>query len=332
MLRRCFTNLLVNLAAGYLLFFFSERLFWTVFKPGDSIVDLLVTWLAYSVLACVFLNIVKRCRAHTASRIALAGAIFGWLAEGALVGTLYGTEPSAPFPLSIVQTALSWHMLISVVVGFHLLVGAVRNGSLVKTTLISVGVGFFWAMWAPFQWRENPPIITPVLNFGLHAIVTGALLALACALLSGHTWNQYRPGAFGLILSILILAVFYSAQLQALGARPLILLPLLVGGVLALLRWAKSANHDADQNENRDDNHQAQRNVDASRRWKSATLILLTPLTATLVYALQHAMDTRGLSPSWIFHTLAVVGCLLFVTFGISVVCDFQRKLTLLQK
>ena len=35
MVRRFLSNLGVNLAAGFLLFFFSERLFWTVFKPGD---------------------------------------------------------------------------------------------------------------------------------------------------------------------------------------------------------------------------------------------------------------------------------------------------------
>jgi hypothetical protein len=61
MVRCFFANLQVNLAAGFLMFFFSERLFWTVFKPGDQIVDLVITWLAYSVLGCVFLNILKRC-------------------------------------------------------------------------------------------------------------------------------------------------------------------------------------------------------------------------------------------------------------------------------
>jgi hypothetical protein len=121
MVRRFLINLQVNLAVGFVLFFFSERLFWTVFKPADQIRDLVITWLAYSVLGCLFLNILKRCGASDLPRVALAGAIYGWLTEGALVGTLYGTESSAPFPLSIVQTGLSWHMLISAVVGWHLL-------------------------------------------------------------------------------------------------------------------------------------------------------------------------------------------------------------------
>ena len=220
MFRCFFANLQVNLAAGFLMFFFSERLFWTVFKPGDQIVDLVITWLAYSVLGCVFLNILKRCGGSELPRVALAGGVYGWLAEGALVGTLYGTESSAPFPLSIVQTALSWHMLISVVVGWHFLTGAIRQGSLIKTALISAGVGLFWAAWAPFQWRETPPVIVPFWTFVAHAALTGTLLAIACGILSGSAWNRYKPGWFGLGLSALILAVFYSQQIKALGLRP----------------------------------------------------------------------------------------------------------------
>ncbi|MHB9007903.1 MAG: hypothetical protein ACYDC1_13330, partial [Limisphaerales bacterium] len=55
-------NLATALATGFILFFFSERLFWTAFRPGDSVADLIVTWLAYSVLAGVFLNVVSRLR------------------------------------------------------------------------------------------------------------------------------------------------------------------------------------------------------------------------------------------------------------------------------
>jgi hypothetical protein len=99
MIRCFFANLQVNLAAGFLLFFFSERLFWTVFKPGDQIVDLVITWLAYSVLGCVFLNILKRCGGSELPRVALAGAVYGWLAQGALVGTLLSKSRRLAFDL-----------------------------------------------------------------------------------------------------------------------------------------------------------------------------------------------------------------------------------------
>lgn len=301
MVRRFFTNLLVNLAAGFLLFFFSERLFWTVFKPGDQILDLVITWLAYSVLGCLFLNILKRCGADEFPRVTLTGAVYGWLTEGALVGTLYGTEASAPFPLSIVQTALSWHMLISVMLGWHLLLRSVRHGSLIKTSLISGGVGIFWAMWAPFQWRETPPVIVPVWSFASHSVVTGALLAIAVGILSGDAWSRYKPGWFGFGLSVLILAVFYIEQIKALGLRPLILLPLLVGGVLTLLCWTKEKNERPEPHATR------------TQRWKCAATIMVMPFTASLVYAFQMFINTRGINPAWIFHGLALLGGLSFL-------------------
>jgi hypothetical protein len=301
MVRRFFANLQVNLAAGFLLFFFSERLFWTVFKPDDQFMDLVITWLAYSVLGCVFLNILKRCGGSDLPRVALAGAVYGWLAEGALVGTLYGTESSAPFPLSIVQTALSWHMLISVVIGWHFLTGAIRRGSLIETALISAGVGVFWAAWAPFQWRETPPVIVPFWTFVAHAALTGALLSIAGGLLSGGSWNRYKPGWFGLSLSVLILAVFYSQQIKALGLRPLILLPLLIGGTLALLCWTKDAIE------------QPAIGARSSERWKCAAIVMLIPVIASLGYAFQTFIHTRGINSSWIFRGLALVGGVSFL-------------------
>ena len=212
-----------------------------------------------------------------------------------------GTESSAPFPISIVQTALSWHMLISVVVGWHFLTGAIRQGSLIKTALISVGVGLFWAAWAPFQWRETPPVIVPVWTFVLHAIVTGTLVAVACGILSGSAWERYKPGWFGLGLSALILAVFYSEQLKRLGLRPLIVLPLLVGGALALLRWTQEKTE------------QPEDCARISERWKCAATTLLIPLIASLGYSFQLSTNVRGIPPSWIFNGLALIGGIFFL-------------------
>jgi hypothetical protein len=302
MVRRFVLNLQVNLAAGFLLFFFSERLFWTVFKPADQIRDLVITWLAYSVLACLFLNILKRCEATELPQVALAGAIYGWLTEGALVGTLYGTESSAPFPLSIVQTALSWHMLISVVIGWHLLTRAVRRGSLIQTALIAVGVGLFWAAWAPFQWRETPPVIVPVWTFIAHAVLVGVLLSVACGILSGPAWTSYKPGWFGLSLSILILSIFYSQQIKALGLRPLILLPLLVGSALALLCWTRKTNGQSVSD-----------TTTRSKRSTCAAAIMTMPFTACVGYAFQSVIHTAGMNPAWIFQSLALIGGISFL-------------------
>ena len=37
-------KLAVVFAAGYILFFYSERVFWSFLRPGDRITDILITW------------------------------------------------------------------------------------------------------------------------------------------------------------------------------------------------------------------------------------------------------------------------------------------------
>ena len=74
-MRRLGRNLLCALATGYILFVFSERLFWTVWRPTDSPLDFVVTWLAYSVAAYLFLAAVSWSRADDFWSIFLAGAV-----------------------------------------------------------------------------------------------------------------------------------------------------------------------------------------------------------------------------------------------------------------
>jgi hypothetical protein len=122
-------NLLSALATGYILFVFSERIFWAVWWPGSTIAELAITWLAYSAVAYLFLSVMQWSRADDLWSVFLAGAIYGWLVEGGLADTLYGTQPSAPFPTSISITGLSWHALISVLVGWWATGRALANGS-----------------------------------------------------------------------------------------------------------------------------------------------------------------------------------------------------------
>ena len=110
----------VILANGYVLFFFSERVFWSFPRPNDSLADLLLTWLVYSLLGWILLILVRRYRIASFLPLFLAGAVYGWIAEGVVVDTLYG-GPGNPFPLSVSFTGLSWHALLSVGVGWYLL-------------------------------------------------------------------------------------------------------------------------------------------------------------------------------------------------------------------
>ena len=229
-------NTLLALGTGYVLFFFSERLFWTAFKPGDSVAVLAVTWIVYSAAAYLFLSLVAWLRAGASHRVFLAGAVFGWVVEGTLVGTLYGTESSAPFPLSVLVTGVSWHALISVWVGWHFLRRALADRRPWKAAGWSAALGLFWGTWATFLWRETPPVIVTVGAFAAHALAVTAALAAGYGVVSRVGADRFRPRPFGLCLTVLALGTFYVQQVRALGLRPLVVLPALVCGAVVLLR------------------------------------------------------------------------------------------------
>jgi hypothetical protein len=234
-MKRALQNLLLALVNGFILFIFSERLFWSVWRPGDSIPDLIVTWLAYSTLAYLFLSTVWLFRVNNVWSVFLAGAVYGWLTEGGLIHTLYGTEESAPFPISISITALSWHALISVLVGWYATACAITTSRPRWLAVISTCVGVFWGCWATFLWKENPPVITPVAHFLSYAIGITILLAGAWWLDFRVGVTRFRPGWVGTILSLVILGTFYVQHVRRLGWMPLVILPTVLSVALVPL-------------------------------------------------------------------------------------------------
>jgi hypothetical protein len=273
-LRRFVSNTLLALATGYVLFFFSERLFWGVFKADDHVGELAVTWLAYSVVAYLFLSVVYRFRARSASSVYLAGAFFGWLIEGTLVGTLYGTESSAPFPLSLLVTGVSWHALISVWVGWHFLRRALRDGPARQVVGWSVLLGLFWGTWTTFLWRETPPVVVSIRAFATHAMAVSVLLAVAYGVIRRVGAEAFRPRPFGLCVALLGVGVFYVQQVKAMGVLPLVVLPLLlVATAAAMWRASRIAGDFA--------------GMDGPRPVRAAPFASLVamPLVATAVYA-----------------------------------------------
>jgi hypothetical protein len=184
-----------------------------------------VTWLAYSTLAYLFLAIVRIFRVYDGCSLYLAGAIYGWLTEGGLTHTLYGTEETAPFPISICITGLSWHALISVLVGWYATGKALTASRPAWIGVVSAGIGAFWGWWATFLWHENPPVITSVPGFLGYAITMTLLLTGAWWLNFRFGLPQFRPGFAGVILSLTIIGAFYVQHVLRLGWLPLVVLP-----------------------------------------------------------------------------------------------------------
>ncbi|MBI3926813.1 MAG: hypothetical protein HY319_14840 [Armatimonadetes bacterium] len=287
------------LATGFILFFFSERLFWTVLRPDESLGDNIATWLAYSLVGYIFLCAIHGFQVRTPAALFLTGALFGWLIEGTLGGTLYGTEGSAPLPLCISSTALSWHALISVMVGWYGIRSILLQNHLLKTLQLTTGIGLFWATWAIFPLQETPPLVTSVPDFWKGALMTTLALGFAYWLYDCCHPEGFRPNRLALGTCALLLGVAFAGQVACLGILPLLILPPLVLLVGLALRSHRQSGEGA--------------NLLVSMcgplaGWNYLALMWL-PLSATLGYALalSSGLVTWPL-PQLIYLLLAATG------------------------
>lgn len=285
------------LSTGYILYFFSEVVFWS--DPGRTpLGEVVVTWLAYSLLAFVLLDLVGRFRAETVWGVFLAGAVVGWLAEGVVAQTLYEN-----LPFSISFTALAWHASVSVLAGWYLIGRALTEGRGWQLLATCVALGLFWAVWAIWWWVESDRV-APVGTFARHAVVT-SLPFVACHLIQARVgWTDFRPGR---TTEIAVGALFVVGFGFAVLAAPvaLVVLPVLLGGSLVALRRHRASGL-------------ASPGEPAVPRLPSRAVcpfltLLLIPIVATAVYASAYAADLR-LQTGWgVYVVSTAAGAWLFV-------------------
>jgi len=293
------------LANGFILFFYSERLFWTVFRPDDSIVDHVITWVFYSVLAYVFLWVVRYFRVRSLWALYIAGAIYGWLAEGVLTYTLYGTQPEARFPISISWTGLAFHASITIMAGWYYVRKTLIADSLVKTVTVASLIGLYWGFWAIFQWRENPPLITPIKDFALYAFAISSLLILSYRIINKLNPAFFRPGKLGLIFCALILLFFFVFQnVMSLGLRPIIILPALLLIVCLALRKNRKTETRPDLLDS----------ISGKVRIANYLLLLFVPISATIFYSIAFFARLSFIPVNYILYfTMTPIGFIMLI-------------------
>lgn len=162
-----FRRWLFALATGFTLVFFSELFFWGVTSPGAFI----EVWLYYSIVVYAFLMLVTYFRVNSVWSLFLAGAVYGWLVEGVIVYTTYEN-----LPISISDTGLSWHALISVGIGWYAMRRALLSRYPFLVMLLASGLGIFWGAWMPFWGFEILPNVEPF------TLASMSILALASVL------------------------------------------------------------------------------------------------------------------------------------------------------
>jgi len=266
----------VVLSNGYILFFFSERVFWSFWRPGDTIPEFLITWIAYCLLGWIFLDLVRRFKIASFPPLFLCGAIFGWVGEGVVVDTLYG-NPTNPFPLSISFTGLAWHALLSIGVGWYLIGRASTEERPTKIALISFAVGVCWGLWAVWWPTElGTEADTSVWGFASHAVVCSIPFLLAWLVfgLARPDWFQSSRLATIVLLG-LVVAIFLAARVPRRPYAALILPPLLAVCWLGLSRSARM--------EQRPD---VLDGILGRIRLLNVMTLVLIPLAAIAVYAL----------------------------------------------
>jgi hypothetical protein len=281
MIQRQLRKAAIVLANGYILFYFSERVFWSFWRPGDNLSEFLVTWIAYCLLGWIFLDMVRSFKVASFPPLFLCGAVYGWVGEGVVVDTLYG-NPTNPFPLSISFTGLSWHALLSVGVGWYLIGGALTEERPIKIALISLVVGVGWGMWAVWWPAElGKEVDTSVIGFARHALVCSMpfLLSWLVLGLAGPDWFQAGKLAT-FVLWGLVLAIFVAGRVPSRPSAALILPPLLMICAMGLHR-----------------NGLAEKRPDlldgilGQIRPRNVIALILMPLAAIAVYAVGRSLN-----------------------------------------
>ena len=213
---------------------FSEKVYWYV--TGYGVVDLIV---GYFFPTYLLLWLIDAFRVRRIGPLFLAAAVFGFLTEGVLVGTLYEGGPLGWFNAS--YTPLAWHAPLSVVFGYWWLGRRLAAGSL-RLVAGCAAVGLLWGLWALAWWlpenAADPALLAqgarlgqwPVADFALHAFAFTGLLAVAHWLL-GRADPDLRgfgkPLRSELALVFGGLLFFFIGVLAAVPWAPLKLLPLL---------------------------------------------------------------------------------------------------------
>ncbi len=287
------------LAAGSILFVYSERIFWSRFNPGDTLLIMLLTWLAYSVLGYIFLALVGIFRVRRLEALFLCGAVFGWLGEGVLVQTMYDS-----FPLNISWTGLAWHALISVGVGWYLVRRTLLKNKPVQVAGLAAAIGAGWGLWALWWGSEGGGPI-PFSAFAVHTLVSSATAIAGYWVYQWVQPDSFRPSRVEQVLLVLAPALLFA--LGVIPVQPLavaILLPLLAVVLFAL-----------DRNRRQETGPDLFAELSGQAGWPSYLALLAMPAAAITVYTTRLAV-AGPLPTNWLFVAVTVPAG--FILLGLS--------------
>jgi len=304
-----FRSLVLSLSTGYVLMFFSEHLFWARVRPEDSLGGWAATWLAYSLLAFIFLSAVRYFRVRCLEALFVAGALVGWLGEGVLVQTLYDA-----FPLQISWTGLAWHSLISVCIGWYGLRRALA-ARIGRGMCWCLGLGAFWGLWGIFWRVEEPNAQASVPAFAAFAFVTTAIMGVSLWVYEQANPRAFDPSRPSLVAASGVLLLIFGLGTVPVAPISIVLLPVLVALVLVALARNRACETEDD----------VLLSLPGSRALRPMAFLALAiiPSAATLIYAAASAFDLRW-HTNWVVYLVTTPAG--FLLFGAAWIRLMRRK------
>ena len=301
-------NILLVFSTGYIFVYFSEHLFWSRVRPGDSFKDWFGAWIVYSLMAYVFLVLVSYFRVKNRWALFLAGAAFGWIGEGIVVQTAYDM-----LPLSISFTGLAWHALLTVWIGWYAIRKSILfsdTGSMLK---LAATVGVLYGLWAIHWWLEPDGGVSSLSEFAAFSFVTTLLVIVAYWLANWSSSEPFVLHRWTLIFIFGLVVLYFSLITVPAVPIAVIVLPILLGLVYLGLR------------QNRLDEEPGSL-LDTLRGrasiWKYLSLLAI-PVTSVLVYGI--ALYFHFQWPThWVLYLITTP--LGFLLFGISLYRLLRRK------
>lgn len=292
---------LIYLATGYIFFVYSERVFWARWRDDeDSFGSFIATWIVYSIAAACCIVAVRTWRVGSMWPMVLVGALLGWLVEGVFTMTLFGAG-GIPFPVTIAWTGLSWHALLSVVLGWYGLHRAMSH-SLGRAAAMSAGLGALWGVWSIYWDRVAVPASPEAFLAHSFGTTVGLIVAFRLyPLLRVGRFASYRVD--GILLGLLVLAWFALVTVATLSWLALVTLPPLFALVfVGLRRNARSAG----EGDFLDD-------LDSQIPWSRSLAVLLMPAVASLIHEGCRAAGISAETNLVVFFITVPLGFAMFV-------------------
>lgn len=285
----------------------SERAFWSMFRPDDNVVFILIGILPYVVATYLAFLAAQYFRVSSVWGLVLIGALYGWLIEGIVGMTLYGAG-GIPFPITISWTGLAWHMLLSAVVmlWFH-------HRALARSLKLSVVYaalsGFAWGLWSMTWFFETPPVTNTIPLYAVHVAVVVALMAFGHWLLGRRPVMAFEPPRFEWIAMVMLAALYFCLTIVFIGPLA-ITFPALLVLLYAVLRKSRQR-------------HSAPLIFPVLTTRVPGThiaMFVLTPAIATVFYALESAGAVPLAPVNFpIFIVTSALGALVFVIACVKV-------------